>query len=298
MDHGIPPQRQAPTLMTISKITQINHKKTTMTIMKKQTLIIFILSGLLLISCKNSSIKQNQTNGTITSPKGNPLKDSSIVYNSDNLIIQKLSNHVYEHISFLNTNDFGRVDCNGMIVVNGTEAIVFDTPSDDESSEELINYITEKLQCKIKAIIPTHFHEDCVAGLESFNKYNIPSYASNKTIELLKNKDKIFSKPIKGFDNSLTLNIGDKKVYAEYFGEGHTKDNIIGYFPEDNVIFGGCLIKASGAKKGNLEDANVSVWSATVRKLKQKYPQTKIVIPGHGKWGGTDLFDYTIKLFE
>ena len=269
-----------------------------MAIMRKQALMIFILSGMLFISCKTSSIKQNQTNETITSAESKSLKNDSIVYKSDNLIIQKLSNHVYEHVSFLNTNSFGRVDCNGMIVVNEAEAIIFDTPSDDEGSEELIKYVTEKLQCKIKAIIPTHFHEDCVGGLEKFNAYNIPSYASNKTLELLKNRNRTFSKPIKGFDDSLSLRIGNKAVYAEYFGEGHTKDNIVGYFPEENAIFGGCLIKSVDATKGNLADANLSIWSTTVRKLKQKYPQAKIVIPGHGKWGGTDLLDYTIKLFE
>jgi metallo-beta-lactamase class B len=57
------------------------------------------------------------------------------------------------------------------------------------------------------------------------------------------------------------------------------------------------LIKAVGAGKGNLEDANVAVWSETVGKLKRTYPEAKIVIPGHGKTGGTELFDYTIKLF-
>ncbi len=185
-----------------------------------------------------------------------------------------------------------------MLVVNENEAIVFDTPSDIESSTELINYVTEKLNCKIKAIIPTHFHEDCVGGLEKFNEHNIPAYATNKTLELLKNKGQIFSKPIKGFVDSLTLDIGDKKVYAEYFGEGHTKDNIVGYFPTDNAIFGGCLIKEVDANKGYLGDANTNEWPETVRKLKLKYPQVKIVIPGHGKWGGPELFDYTIKLFK
>ncbi len=84
---------------------------------------------------------------------------------------------------------------------------------------------------------------------------NIPIYANSQTIELLKNNGQNFSKPIKEFDNNLTLNIGNKKVYAEYFGEGHTEDNIIGYFPEENTIFGGCLIKKVGASKGYLGDA-------------------------------------------
>jgi metallo-beta-lactamase class B len=104
--------------------------------------------------------------------------------------------------------------------------------------------------------------------------------------------------PKNGFDNLLELKVGDKKVFAEFFGEGHTKDNVIGYFPDEKIVFGGCLIKESGAGKGNLEDANINDWPLTVAKLKEKYPDTKIAIPGHGKLGGTELFDYTIQLFE
>lgn len=224
--------------------------------------------------------------------------DSIALYKTQNLNIQKLSNHIYAHISFLQTNDFGNVACNGMIVVNKNEAIIFDTPSDNESAAELISYVTKTLNCKIKAIIPTHFHNDCVGGLEKFNEFNIPVYASAKTIELLNQHGTKFSKPISSFDDNFSIKIGDKKVYAEYFGEGHTRDNIIGYFPEDNAIFGGCLIKETGASKGFLGDANINTWSETVRKIKQAYPGAKIVIPGHGKWGGTELFDYTIKLFD
>lgn len=224
--------------------------------------------------------------------------DSLALYQTQNLIIQKLSNHIYEHISFLKTNDFGTVGCNGMIVVNENEAVIFDTPSNDQGSEELIAYVTKTLNCEIKAIIPTHFHNDCVGGLEKFNESNIPAYASAKTIELLNRNGTKFSKPINSFDDKFSIKIGHKKVYAAYFGEGHTRDNIIGYFPDDNAIFGGCLIKESGASKGFLGDANINTWSETVRKIKQTYPGAKIVIPGHGKWGGTELFDYTIKLFD
>jgi metallo-beta-lactamase class B len=256
-------------------------------------LTLLLIAGILFISCKNSTSGQNDSKEKITAKS-----DSSLVYKSDNLIIERLSNHTYQHTSFLSTKDFGKVACNGMIVVNETEAVVFDTPADNESSSELINYVANNLKAKINAIIPTHFHADCVGGLEKFKENNIPSYASNRTIALLKIKDNQIHEYINGFDDSFLLSIGDKKVYCEYFGEGHTKDNIIAYFPDDNVVFGGCLIKELNANKGNLEDANVKEWATTVGKLKQKYPQLRIVIPGHGKRGGTELFDYTIKLFE
>ncbi len=51
------------------------------------------------------------------------------------------------------------------------------------------------------------------------------------------------------------------------------------------------------AGKGNLEDANVEEWSATVEKIKKDLPNLKMVVPEHGEYGGAELLDYTIQLF-
>ncbi len=260
----------------------------------KFVLTIFLL-GCIFISCKESASTQKKNN---TSSEASIWADSTAVYQTDDLIIKRLSEHIYQHISYLQTDDFGKVPCNGMLVINGHSAVVFDTPSDGKSSLELIHFVTNELKCDITALIPTHFHNDCVGGLSEFEAQDIPIYATTQTVELLKANGQIFSKPIKEFDKRLTLPIADKTVYAEYFGEGHTKDNIVGYFPENEAVFGGCLIKELGASKGYVGDATIEEWSETVEKVKRNYPKARIVIPGHGTWGGTDLFDYTIHLFK
>lgn len=218
------------------------------------------------------------------------------VYRSKSLIITQLTGNSFEHTTFLQTNDFGNVPCNGLIVSNNNESIVFDTPSDDNTSLELIQWIKDSLHCKINAIIPTHFHNDCLGGLKAFHDNNIPSYAYFKTIDLAKEKN--FTVPQNSFRDSLILKVGNENIIARFFGEGHTKDNIVGYFPADNILFGGCLIKEINASKGFLGDANVAAWSATVEKVKKGYPAVKIIIPGHGAYGNTKLLDYTIKLFK
>src|SRR5690606_39426970 len=58
--------------------------------------------------------------------------DSSVVYQTENLIIKKISDHVYVHISYLNTDDFGKVSCNGMLVINKGQDVIFDTPDIDK----------------------------------------------------------------------------------------------------------------------------------------------------------------------
>lgn len=218
------------------------------------------------------------------------------VYKSSDLIVTQIAENSFVHTSFLQTNDFGNVPCNGLIVRNNNEAIIFDTPTNDKNSEELINWIKETLKCKVNAIIPGHFHDDCLGGLKAFHNNDIPSYAYFKTIELAKENNLVV--PENGFRDSLTLKVGDENVIVKFFGEGHTRDNIVGYFPIENVMFGGCLIKEINASKGYLGDANVADWSATVEKVKKEYPDVKIIIPGHGEYGDKKLLDYTINLFK
>lgn len=218
------------------------------------------------------------------------------VYKSNDLIITQVAPNSFVHTSFLQTNDFGNVPCNGLIVRNNNETIIFDTPTNNESSEELIRWVSQALNCKINAIIPTHFHNDCLAGLQAFNDHNIPSYAHVKTIALAQENN--FVIPQNGFRDSLVLKVGDEIIMARFFGEGHTKDNIVGYFPSENVLFGGCLIKEMNASKGFLGDANVDNWSSTVEDIKKRFPDVEIVVPGHGNHGDSSLLDYTINLFK
>lgn len=231
---------------------------------------------------------------------GNAQKRTSFkpkeIYKSKDLIITQISENAFEHTTFLQTKDFGNVPCNGLIVRNSNEAIVFDTPSNDTASSALIKVIKELLHCKINAIIPTHFHNDCLGGLKAFHEHGIPSYAYFKTIELAKANN--FAVPQNSFTDSLMLKTGNEVIIAKFFGEGHTKDNIVGYFPAEHIMFGGCLIKEVNATKGYLGDANVAAWSATVEKVKKEYPDVKLIVPGHGAYGNTKLLDYTIKLFR
>ena len=227
----------------------------------------------------------------LNSQEFNPIE----IYHSESLIITQISKNTYLHTSFLLTNDFGKVPCNGMLVKNKNEALVFDTPTNNKASDELITFINSKLLCHINAIVPTHFHEDCLGGLEAFHQAKIPSFGNDMTIELAK-ATKVLP-PQSGFKDSLRLNLGNSHVTIKYFGQGHTKDNVVAYFPSEKILFGGCLIKELNASKGYLGDANVGEWSNTVQNVKRQFPEVKIVIPGHGKIGGEELLDYTIKLF-
>jgi metallo-beta-lactamase class B len=261
--------------------------------MKKFPHIIALLAFFLLSSCINQKTEKKDKNKQELSTQ--VVGDTA--YSSESLKVIQLTENIYQHISYLKTKDFGLVPCNGMIFMNSGEAVVFDTPIDNSSTAELLEFISNKLESNIKAVIPTHFHVDCIGGLEEVQKQGINVLANKKTIDLIYNGN-IDKNSLNSFENEISIKIGGETVTSQYFGEGHTSDNIIGYIPSENTLFGGCLIKALGAGKGNLEDANTKEWPNTVTKLKQTYPNVEFVIPGHGEYGTSALLDYTIEMFD
>ncbi|MEO5911675.1 MAG: subclass B1 metallo-beta-lactamase [Pelobium sp.] len=219
---------------------------------------------------------------------------NSIFAQNKTINIKQLSPKVYVHESFLDTEEWGKVSCNGMIFVNDGEAIIFDTPANNEASNQLIRIVEDSLKAKIVGVLVNHFHEDCLGGLKAFHQRLISTYANLQTIALAKSNG--FSIPVFGFKKKLTLKVGGEKVQNFYFGPAHTQDNIVSYIPSEKVLFGGCMVKALGASKGNLADADTTQWSHTIKKVMKLQP--KIVIPGHGKVGGPELLTYTEKLFN
>src|SRR5690606_14335750 len=78
----------------------------------------------------------------------NVIEDSIVlIYKRDTLQIQQLTAHTFCHVSFLQTTDFGNVACNGMIVIDNGEALIFDTPANEKASVELINWVESELKC-------------------------------------------------------------------------------------------------------------------------------------------------------
>ncbi|MCB0641564.1 MAG: subclass B1 metallo-beta-lactamase [Phaeodactylibacter sp.] len=225
-----------------------------------------------------------------------PYKDLPELYQSEHLRIEQLSEHVFVHVSYLETQTFGKVGCNGMIYLVDGEAMVFDTPVDDEASIELLDWLEQDRQATVKGVIVHHFHVDCLGGLTPFHERGIPSHAFQLTHDLA-DATGVQPLPQQVQGETASFELGGLPVECRFFGEGHTRDNIVSYLPEEKVLFGGCLIKSLGAGPGNLSDANVNAWSATVQQIKNTYPQVYGVVPGHGQAGGRRLLDYTIKLF-
>lgn len=242
---------------------------------KTSSILCLLLIGIVFFQCTSTRSTQN--------------------FQSEDLTIKQISKHTFIHVSYLNFNG-NKVACNGLIFIDQKEAVIFDTPTEDSIAQVLITWVEQKLDCKIKAVVVNHFHDDCLGGLGAFHQQGIPSYANQATIELAQ-KDSVVV-PQNGFEGQQELIIGSQKVINTYFGPAHAMDNIVSWIPSEKTLFGGCMVKSVGANKGFVGHGDVKEWPKTVAKVKAQYPELKVAIPGHGDHGGVALLDYTIKLFQ
>jgi metallo-beta-lactamase class B len=214
---------------------------------------------------------------------------------SENIELTKLSDQTYIHTTYAHMQPFGRVASNGMIFVNKGKAFLFDTPSNDTLTESLVKWIEKELHAEIIAVVPNHWHADCMGGLGYIHRHKIQSFAYDLTRKMA--KEKRLPVPSRGFPDSLVLKLGKEKVVCKYFGPAHTADNITAWIPSEKILFGGCMIKSMDAGSlGNTADADTAEWPSTLKKVMSAYPDAKIVIPGHGKYGGIELIRHTLDL--
>ena len=148
------------------------------------------------------------------------------------------------------------------------------------------------MKLKVVGFVPNHWHVDCMGGLGFLLNQNIESYANQMTIDIAKSKG--LPIPKYGFKDSLQLKLGDKLIHCYYLGAAHTKDNIVVWIPSEQILFAGCMVKSMGSNDlGNTVDGDLKAYPITIDKLIDKLPNAKIVIPGHGQYGGIELIKHT-----
>jgi len=214
---------------------------------------------------------------------------------SEDIELIKLSENAYVHISWYEFPSYGRVPSNGLIFCNKGDAFMFDTPVTDSLTRDLVQFLTDSLKLRIVGFVPNHWHEDCMGGLAYLHSQQIDSYANQLTIDMAQKKS--LPVPKQGFKDSLQLQLGEKVIQCYYLGPSHTLDNIAVWIPSEQILFPGCMVKSLDSKHlGNTSDGVLTAYQHTLDRLKDTFPTARIVIPGHGQFGGLELIDHTRKL--
>ena len=216
---------------------------------------------------------------------------------NDQLKITQLSENVYQHISYKEVGSWGMVAASGLIVVDGINAHIIDTPWTQEDTEQLIDWIKEK-KLIVKSSVVTHFHADASGGIPFLNNAQIKTYATALTNKFLSQKHREKSSDVIPTNTPTdTFELVPNTIEVLYPGGGHTQDNIVVWLPKEEMLFGGCFVKNLHSQHlGNMEDALVKDWPQSIKNVLNKYPKIKVVVPGHGKIGDVSLLNHTADL--
>jgi len=207
--------------------------------------------------------------------------------------IQEISAGVYMHTSYLNIPEYGFYPSNGLVVIHEGEAYIIDTPWSDADTPILTSWI-EDSGYLLKGSLSTHYHEDRSSGIGHLNALSVATYAHALTNHFLESEN---SEAAAFAFNGSDFSMLDGVIEAYYPGAGHTEDNIVIWLPKSELLFGGCLIRGLGSQGlGNTADASVQAWAGSVQNVIDKYPNVKVVIPGHGKLGNSELLLHTKKI--
>jgi metallo-beta-lactamase class B len=216
------------------------------------------------------------------------------IFINNDLQLIRLSPSAYIHVSYMNTE---RVPCNGMLLVDGNKAFLFDTPASDSITRILLDYIKNVMKLEVAGFVSNDWHKDSMGGLAVLKEKGIPSYAHEMTRDSARQK----GLPVhdQGFRDSLALKLGNKDILCYYLGPAHTMDNIVVWFPSERILFANCMVKElKAADLGYTADGDIKAYPYTLRKVLAKFSQAKIVVPGHGAHGSLKLVKHTLALAE
>lgn len=196
---------------------------------------------------------------------------------------------------------------------DGTPVLV-DTPWTDEATREVVDWAAVRFGRPLALAIVGHFHADSAGGIGALRADGIVTIGSSHTAHLIETRGAFLQKtlietygpafagpppvpPAQTFDPEVgyETEVGGTKIRIFYPGAAHAPDNVVTFFEESGLLFGGCMIKA-GDSLGYLGDADLASWPAAVRRLIALSPQ--LVIPGHGDRFGPDLLPHTLDLLD
>lgn len=210
--------------------------------------------------------------------------------------VKPLADGVWLHTSWRTVAPWGRVPSNGLIVREGDHVVVVDTAWGAAPSRVLLAWIDRELKLPVARLIVTHFHDDRLAGWEVFAERGARIVISEQTLALAK------LTPTAAFD-PYRLAPGEKRASGTleifYPGPAHSPDNVMVWVPAAKLLAGGCAVRGAAADGlGNLSDAVVPDWPASIARVQAAYPEARLVLPGHGDPGGAELLEHTRELAE
>ncbi len=187
------------------------------------------------------------------------------------------------------------VPANGMYVVTANGVVMFDTPWDTTQFQPLLDSIKLKHNKTVTMCFATHWHSDKTNGLQYYRQQGIKTYTTLATDILSEKNNKKRAEFLMKTDT--LFNVGAYTFETYFPGPGHTEDNIVIWFKNEKILYGGCLIKGADAEDlGFLGDGNVGEYATTLKKLQRKFKKPIYIIIAHSDWRNKNSLKHSLKI--
>lgn len=211
------------------------------------------------------------------------------------ITLSKIADGVWVHTSNYTLPGQSPIPVNGLVIIEGDDVILADAAWGELATVSLLEKIKTETGKRVTKLITTHHHADRTmgvdaaerAGVEVFTHPDTPNLAARAGWPVPNTSVAALKEP------KSRIKVGSVEV--AYPGHGHAQDNLVVYVPSANILYAACLVRgAESSNLGNTDDADFKLWAESLAWIKATYPNTKTVVPGHGKGADLRLIDKTL----
>ena len=189
---------------------------------------------------------------------------------------------------------------NNVAIIGNKSILVYDAGPSKQFAERFIKELRKYSKKPIEYLVVSHRHFDHAYGIEVYIKNNVTVFIDKIEYSYLKkegplinnlliknlgfnedniNFDNISDEKINFLDDSIELNLGNRRVLIKNLGIAHTKGDLIAYDFNTNTYIAGDVIFMGRAAA--FSDANIPMWINVINnKLDLSWDY---LIPGHGR---------------
>ncbi len=213
--------------------------------------------------------------------------------------LSKIADNVWVHTTNYTLPGQSPIPSNGLVVVDGEDVILVDGAWGELATLSLLEKVKAETGKPVTKMVVTHHHMDRTAGVDVAEWQGIQIFTHPDTPALAAKSG--FPVP-----NTSVTELKEPKsrtsvgsVEVAFPGHGHAQENLVVYIPSTGILYAGCAVRGAGVKTlGNTSDADLAKWSESLQWIKATYPNTKTVVPGHGKGANLSLVDATLALIN
>lgn len=256
---------------------------------------LLILTSALLIACNNGSP------APVSEDAAAPVEDSFIadLHADYPVTLSPIADGVWVHTTNYRLPGQAPIPVNGLVVVDGEDVTLVDGAWGELATVALLDKIRKETGKPVTKMIVTHHHADRTQGVDAAEREGIEVFTHPTTPYLAARAGWPAPNTSVAALQAPQSRIRVGKIEVAYPGAGHAPDNLVVYLPEENILYGGCAVRGAGIETlGNMDDADLSQWRESLNWIKATYPETKVVVPGHGKGANISLIDATIVLID